>query len=462
MTAEIREFGEFELYPGAYELRHNGVRLNLERIPFELLCLLVQRAGQLVTREEILERIWGKGVFVDGEASINTAIRKIRRALADDPDAPHFVLTVPAKGYRFIAPVLLSRGEAVPNRDSAAVNIPLEPATGLIDVSQSAPVQKPGHRISVAVAIGLLLVLVVGYWLSRRRAEMVAHLPGTVSTVGQKVGFCKTADGVRIAYAVTGQGAPVIQTVGWFTSVGDGHNVFAPDALIKRISAKHLLVRYDGRGSGLSDRGLHDYSLEPRLLDLEAVVDVLGLKRFALYGDSSGGPLAIAYAARYPQRVTRLLLYGSWAGFSLTARQQEALQALSILMRNNWGSDNVAFRQIFTSMIIPGGNDADWHLLNEYMRRSATPEDAAAQYLANSRLDVRALAPEVRAPTLVIHRHGDRSVPFKGGLEMAKLIPGARFMAFEGSNHVFFLGDPDAQPIYDAIVQFLDEDLPAR
>jgi pimeloyl-ACP methyl ester carboxylesterase/DNA-binding winged helix-turn-helix (wHTH) protein len=461
MTAEIRRFGEFELHPSTYELRHNAVRLNLERIPFELLCLLVERAGQLVTLEEIMERVWGKGVFVDTEASINTAVRKIRRALADDLDAPHFVLTVPAKGYRFIAPVLSSSGEAAPIQDSAAVNAPLETETGSVDVSQSGLGQKQRRRITVAVAVGLLLLVVVGYWLSRRRAETIAHLAGTVS-VGQKVGFCKTADGVRIAYAVTGHGPPVIQIVGWFTSVGDGHNVFAPDTLIKRISSKHLLVRYDGRGSGLSDRGLRDYSLESRLLDLEAVVEVLGLKRFALYGDSSGGPLAIAYAARYPQLVTRLVLYGSWAGFSLTARQQEGVQALGTLIRNNWGSDNVAFRQIFTSMIIPAGSDADWHLLNEYMRRSATPEDAAAQFVANSRLDVRGLAPEVRAPTLVIHRHGDRSVPFKGGLEMAKLIPEARFMAFEGSNHVFLPGDPGAQPIYDAVAQFLDEDQATR
>src|SRR5215467_4561306 len=100
MSAETRRFGDFELDPGAYQLRRDGIVVRLERIPFELLCLLIDRSGQLVTREEILERVWGKGVFVDSETSINTAIRKIRRALSDNPEAPRFVLTVPARGYR--------------------------------------------------------------------------------------------------------------------------------------------------------------------------------------------------------------------------------------------------------------------------------------------------------------------------------------------------------------------------
>jgi DNA-binding winged helix-turn-helix (wHTH) protein len=105
MPAERFEFEDFELDRSAYELRSAGSVVHLERIPLDLLFLLIERRGELVTRQEIFERIWGKGVFVDTDTSINTAVRKLRHALHDDPDAPHFVVTVPAKGYRFIAPI---------------------------------------------------------------------------------------------------------------------------------------------------------------------------------------------------------------------------------------------------------------------------------------------------------------------------------------------------------------------
>src|SRR5216683_6862050 len=111
-SKEIFRFDDFELDRGTYELRQAGQRVRLQRLPLELLYLLVERHGQLVTREEIIERIWGKGVFVDSENSINTAVNKIRRALNDDADEPRFVVTVPAKGYRFVAAMSLPNGES--------------------------------------------------------------------------------------------------------------------------------------------------------------------------------------------------------------------------------------------------------------------------------------------------------------------------------------------------------------
>jgi TolB-like protein/DNA-binding winged helix-turn-helix (wHTH) protein len=137
MSAELRQFEEFELDANAYRLSRGSQTVRLERIPFELLCLLVDRCGQVVTREQILERVWGKGVFIDSEHAINTAIRKIRRALNDDADTPHFIVTIPGKGYRFVAPVL------VPNGDSE-LGVLLNgeaknDANGPPQISQSAP-----------------------------------------------------------------------------------------------------------------------------------------------------------------------------------------------------------------------------------------------------------------------------------------------------------------------------------
>src|SRR6202047_1426425 len=116
MPAEAWRFEDLELDSSAYNLHRNGEVVRLERIPFELLCLLVERRGELVTREEILEKVWGKGVFVDSESSINTAIRKIRRALDDNADAPRFLVTIPARGYRFVASIQETDGTMVAPR----------------------------------------------------------------------------------------------------------------------------------------------------------------------------------------------------------------------------------------------------------------------------------------------------------------------------------------------------------
>src|SRR5271167_2247922 len=111
MLAQVRLFEDFKLDPNAYRLSRNGKSVHLERIPLELLFLLVEGSGQIVTRDDILERIWGKGVFLNSENAINTAVRKLRRALRDDADAPRFIVTIPGKGYRFVAPVRVANGE---------------------------------------------------------------------------------------------------------------------------------------------------------------------------------------------------------------------------------------------------------------------------------------------------------------------------------------------------------------
>src|SRR5215471_7235890 len=117
MSSDVWHFEDFELDPKAYRLSRSGESVRLERIPLELLFLLIERCDQLVTREEILERIWGKGVFIDREHAINTAVRKIRRALNDDANAPRFIVTIPGKGYRFVAPVAVLNDKQTRNKN---------------------------------------------------------------------------------------------------------------------------------------------------------------------------------------------------------------------------------------------------------------------------------------------------------------------------------------------------------
>ncbi len=319
-----------------------------------------------------------------------------------------------------------------------------------------------GGVFSIAGLALIVGTIVLVQHLSLRPPATVAHPPrSSPPEVAQKVDFCRTSDGVRIAYATSGHGPAVVQVVGWLTSQSGSSNFFVTGQYLKRISTRHLFVRYDGRGSGFSDRGLHDYSLEPRVRDLEAVVDALRLGRFALYGDSAGAAPSVAYAATHPERVTRLVLYGGFAHQAL--REVERKKAFVSLIHDWWGgSDNPESRQLFASLMMPDASEADRRLFIEMERTSLTPEDAAALMLANFALDVTALAPKVRVPTLIIHRRGDLAVPLENGREMATLIPGARFMVVEGRNHVLLPDDPGAELINDAVEEFLDEDLPGK
>ena len=187
MSAERFEFEDFELHRSAYELRRAGSVVHLERIPLDLLFLLVERRGQLVTRQEIFERIWGKGVFVDTDNSINTAVRKLRHALHDDPDAPHFVVTVPAKGYRFIAPIREESptapvSEARPVWAVAEAGLPADAvdASSTTITKADVPLRKDRRRGIMLPIVGIafvIAVIVLIEQLSLRPPTTTASIP---------------------------------------------------------------------------------------------------------------------------------------------------------------------------------------------------------------------------------------------------------------------------------------------
>ena len=320
--------------------------------------------------------------------------------------------------------------------------------------------QAPSRRWGVAagVAGAVLIALIAGYAL-RTPIFGVLERTGFVELpplYEQQIAFARTSDGVRIAYSAVGDGPPVVSVLGWFTHLEAGYGsprlAFWSPGMLER----YRLIQYDGRGSGLSDRALGDYSLEKKVLDLEAVVDALGLERFALYAISAGGETAIAYAVRHPERVTRLVFYGSFARLSTLPGQLEQWRALVPLVRSGWGSDNPAFRQIFTQLFMPDGSDADMRFFTEAERLAATPDDAADFIEALIAIDVTALAPQVRAPTLVIHRRGDAIAPFEAGRELASLIPGAQLLTLEGNNHAPKPGSSELIELADALQAFLE------
>jgi pimeloyl-ACP methyl ester carboxylesterase len=226
------------------------------------------------------------------------------------------------------------------------------------------------------------------------------------------------------------------------------------------IAARHLVVQYDGRGFGRSDRGLKDYSLEPRVRDLEAVVDSLKLKRFALYGISAGGAAAIAYAARHPQRVTRVVLYGTFVHRDpslMTPVELARGKAVYLLLANGW--DNPAFLEMFSSLMMPNATGLQKLAFAEILRISGTPEDSSAFLAAELKIDVTALAVSLRVPTLVLHVRGDETVPLAYATQVSGLIQGARLMILEGKDHVPVPGDGEHEQLAQALAPFFDQDI---
>jgi pimeloyl-ACP methyl ester carboxylesterase len=221
---------------------------------------------------------------------------------------------------------------------------------------------------------------------------------------------------------------------------------------IQALSKRHTLYRYDARGNGLSDWEVGEISLEAWVSDLETVVEAAGVERFCLLGSSQGCAISIAYAVRYPERVTHLVLYGGFAlgGKKRAPEEREKRNAMAALMRLGWGADDPAFRQFFTSEMMPDATKEQAEAFNELQRRT-TSADCAVRYLETvGEFDINHLLQKVSVPTLVMHARGDRMNPFEEGRRMASAIPGAQFVGLQGNNHLLLPGEP-------AAVRFIEE-----
>lgn len=278
----------------------------------------------------------------------------------------------------------------------------------------------------------------------------------------QTIHFVTSADGIRIAYATSGAGPPLVKAANWLS-----HLEFDWQSPVWRhwfefLSSAHQLIRYDARGCGLSDWTDHDLDFERQVADLERVVDAAGVDRFPLLGLSQGGAVAVEYAARHPQRVTRLIIYGGYAR-GMWKRDEEAARqsrALNELIRTGWGQDSPAFRQLFASLFIPDANEEQVSWFNELMVRTTLPEVAARIMEAFATVDVSQRLADVRAPTLILHIREDGRVPFEQGRILAAGIPGARFVALEGRNHILLESEPAWQRFCSAIAEFLGDAAP--
>jgi DNA-binding SARP family transcriptional activator/pimeloyl-ACP methyl ester carboxylesterase len=261
----------------------------------------------------------------------------------------------------------------------------------------------------------------------------------------QEIRFSTSRDGVRIAWATTGEGPVLVKTANWLNHVELDWESPVWRPWLAELSRGRRLVRYDERGNGLSDWNVPELSLDAFVRDLEAVVAAAGLERYALVGMSQGCAVAVAHAVRHPERVTRLVLYGGFAkGWRARGKPREVqtAQAVLTLARHGWGTAQPTFRQLFTSLFFPGASAELMAAFNELQRRTASPENAARLGEAIGDLDVTALLPRVRVPTLVLHPRHDGLIPFGEGRRLAGGIPGARFVPLESANHLLVEGEP--------------------
>jgi len=280
-----------------------------------------------------------------------------------------------------------------------------------------------------------------------------------------KVQFCKTSDGVRIAYARVGDGPPLVWAAHWMS-----HLAFSWESPIWRhwteeFAKDHAFVHYDERGNGLSDWTVPTFSVDAFVRDLEAVVDALGFDQFTLIGSSKGGSTAIAYAALHSERVSRLILYGTSAQGARVRGDLAAMEtreAIVTLTQQGWAQDNPAFRQILTSLLLPDASTEEMRWFNDLQRMSSSAANAAALLRSLGDVNVVDYLPAIAAPTLVLHCRDDCSAPFEQGRMIASRIPNARFVALESRNHVLLPRDPAWAAFVSEVRKFLTEREPAK
>jgi pimeloyl-ACP methyl ester carboxylesterase/DNA-binding CsgD family transcriptional regulator len=270
--------------------------------------------------------------------------------------------------------------------------------------------------------------------------------------------FCTAPDGVGIAYAIQGEGPPLVKAGNWLTHLEYDRQSPVWRHWIRELSRGRTLIRYDERGCGLSDRELEAPPTPDAYVgDLAAVVEAAGLERFALLGVSGGGPTAVEYAAANPERVSHLVLYGTYARgrFRRDADQTEQSRLLIELMKVGWGGAVPAFRQVFSSLYIPSAGEQQKRWYDDMQQASSTGEVAAMLWISRIHTDITETARSVAQPALVLHARHDRAVPYDEGRRLASSLPNSRFVTLDTDNHILQESEPAWEQFLSEVRAFL-------
>lgn len=281
-----------------------------------------------------------------------------------------------------------------------------------------------------------------------------------VGELEQDIRFCLSTDGTQIAYATVGNGPPLVKAPNWMNHLEYDWQSPVWRHVLKELASKHTLVRFDQRANGLSDWDVESITFENMIEDMNAVVEAAGLERFPLFGISQGCSYSIAYSLLYPERVTKLVLYGGFAKGPRRDGSEDAEEQSDLtiqMIRQGWGKDNPAFRQFFTSQFMPGATKEQMDWFNELQRKTTSPENAVRLRSMSQNIDVSHLLSQVTVPTLVLHCRDDAVAQFNSGRRMAAGIPNARFVALDGQNHLMLEDEPAWPRFLHEVSSFLAE-----
>jgi pimeloyl-ACP methyl ester carboxylesterase/DNA-binding winged helix-turn-helix (wHTH) protein len=367
-----------------------------------VLTQLVLHAGEPVSKDDLFATVWS-GTAVSDDA-LTSCIQELRRALDDNSKQPRFIETRHRRGYQFVAPLTSSRR-----------------ADNAISLSTRSP-----------------------------RAGLE-----------QQIRFCTTSDGISLAYSTVGSGPFIVRVLGHFTHLQAEWEWPEMRLFWERLAERYTVVRYDGRGIGLSDRYSGEFTEETRQRDLEAVLNAVGAEQTVLLGISEGGWTAAAYAIQHPGRISHVVLYGAYSrgAQARPGYDREEDEAIITLIRKGWGRDTPAFRQLVTSRFFR--LDADPALIahfNELQRMSADPDTAARYHEScHRRGDGRDLFCQLRVPVLIIHSREDLAVRADEGRLLASIIPGSQLVVLPSGSHYFPTDTDVVTKAAEAITRFLSD-----
>ena len=401
----IYRFNQCTLDTERYQLSLLDDPVSVEPLVFDLLVYLVENRDRVVTRDELLDKLWEGKVVTD--SALGARLKDARKAVQDSGSKQEVIKTFHGRGYQFIAEA------TVETANLPALETPVLPEAD-IGLADQSPVR-----------------------------------------------FCSSADGVRIAHAEVGKGYPIVAVGSWMSHLEEDWSNPMWSHYIGNLARDFTVIRYDQRGNGMSDWDNVDISFDKMVDDLKAVIDCYDYEKVALFGPSQATSVSIAYAQQYPEKVSHLILHGAYARGRCKRGNPEGIEeskALVTLIRQSWGRDNPMVRQMMTSLFMPDATQEESAWFNEFQRTCGPGENLARFRELFDDIDVSNLLAEINIPTLVVQCVGDSVAPLSEGKLIASRIPGARLVTLNSNNHLVFANEPGFQRFLDAVHDFMKSD----
>lgn len=394
----IYRFAECQLDAASHEFRRAGDLVHLEPQVFDLLHLLVRAEHDLISYDTLMERIWAGRIV--SESTVAARISAARAAVGDTGKAQAIIRTVSRRGVQLVVPVSVI---AAAPRDMAVPVVP---------------------------------------------------------SVMQDIRIATSADGSGIAWSSLGNGPALLRAGHWMTHLEKDLDSIIWRPWIDGLGKGRRLIRYDPRGTGVSDRDCGKRTLENHVADMGAVADAAGADQFDIFCTSQAVAVACAYAAQHPDRVRRMVIYGGFAQGSMVREPdgQMMTAALAAMIRKGWGQPEGGYMRSFSSLFMPTASRKQMLDFVQMQIASATPDVAVDIRACCAAYDVTALLPQVTMPVLVSHAARDNLHPISQAHLMARLMPDARLRQLDSDNHVLLPDEPAFAELMAALDAFLNED----